>query len=294
MTASLPELALPPLTLAAASVPPAAPAPAGSGLELSFHADPYIYDGQFANNGWLQECPRPLTRLTWDNAVMISQATAKRLGLEPEDLVELRHEGRMVAAAVWVMPGQPDDSLSVSLGFGRTHAGRAGNGAGFDFYPLRTSGAPIYISGVEIKKLGKKYTLATTQHQSTTAKREVARVGTLADYQKNPEFAREMGEEVPGKGITIYPATFQYEGYAWGMSIDLGACVGCNACVVACQSENNIAIVGKDQVNRERIMHWLRIDRYYESDEKDNLRAAENPRTVFEPRRLRSLRKRSL
>jgi MoCo/4Fe-4S cofactor protein with predicted Tat translocation signal len=274
--------ALPAKTVTAGAIP-AAPAPSASGLELSFHADPYIYDGQFANNGWLQELPRPLTRLTWDNAVLISPATAKRLNVQTEDVVQLKYDGRAVTGAVWVTPGQPDDSLAVTLGFGRTRAGRAGNGSGFDVYPLRTSQAPVFIAGVEFLKLSKKYTLATTQHQSTTAKREVARSGTLAEYRKNPEFAREIGEEVPDKGQTIYPETFKYEGYAWGMSIDLGACTGCNACVVACQSENNIAIVGKDQVNRERIMHWLRIDRYYDSDAQDNQKAAENPRTVFEP-----------
>ncbi len=193
--------------------------------------------------------------------------------------------------AVWIIPGQPDDSIAVNLGFGRTRSGRAGNGAGFDVYRLRTTGAMNYAMGVELRKLDRKFTLATTQRQSTMAKREVARVGTLADYQKNPEFAREMGEEVPGKGETIYPETFKYEGYAWGMSIDLGACVGCNACVVACQAENNIAIVGKDQVNRERIMHWLRIDRYYESDGgKDNQKPGGESAHRFRARRLRALR----
>ncbi|MDQ6678524.1 MAG: 4Fe-4S dicluster domain-containing protein, partial [Acidobacteriota bacterium] len=124
--------------------------------------------------------------------------------------------------------------------------------------------------------LGKKFTLATMQTQGTMAGRAVAREGTLDEYKKNPEFAREMGEEVPGKGLTILPETWKYEGYAWGMSIDLNACVGCNACVVACQAENNIAVVGKDQVHRERIMHWLRIDRYYEG-------SAEAPKTLFQP-----------
>lgn len=269
--------AFPPKTVTAGSVPaPNGIGQAGSDLEISFHADPYLYDGRFANNGWLQELPRPLTRLSWDNAVMVSPATAKRLALVNEDRVELKLNGRTVWGAVWILPGQPDDAVAVNLGFGRTRSGRAGNGAGFDAYRLRFSNGMSYLSGLELRKLGKKFTLATTQSQGTMAGRAVAREGTLTEYKKNPEFAREMGEEVPSKGLTILPETWKYEGYAWGMSIDLNACVGCNACVVACQSENNIAVVGKDQVNRERIMHWLRIDRYY-------VGSAEAPKTLFQP-----------
>ena len=268
--------ALPEKTVSASSLPPASSAAASSGLEVSFHADPYIYDGRFANNGWLQELPRPITRLTWDNAVLVSPATAKRLKLENEDYVELALNGRTVWGGVWVQPGQPDDSISISLGFGRTRSGRAGNGAGFDAYQLRTSTAMTHASGVELKKLGRKFQLATTQSQGTMEGRAVAREGNISEYRKNPDFAREQGEEMPDKGLTILPETWKYEGYAWGMSIDLNACMGCNACAVACQSENNIAVVGKDQVHRERIMHWLRIDRYYEG-------SAEAPKALFQP-----------
>ena len=268
--------ALPEKTVSASSLPPASSAAASSGLEVSFHADPYIYDGRFANNGWLQELPRPITRLTWDNAVLVSPATAKRLKLENEDYVELALNGRTVWGGIWVQPGQPDDSISISLGFGRTRSGRAGNGAGFDAYQLRTSTAMTHASGVELKKLGRKFQLATTQSQGTMEGRAVAREGNISEYRKNPDFAREQGEEMPDKGLTILPETWKYEGYAWGMSIDLNACMGCNACAVACQSENNIAVVGKDQVHRERIMHWLRIDRYYEG-------SAEAPKALFQP-----------
>ena len=277
------DTALPAKTLGNAAAPPASPAQAGGGVEVAFYADPYIYDGRFANNGWLQELPRPLTRLSWDNAVMVSPATARKLGLENMDYVELKNQGKTAWGGVWVLPGQPDDAIAVHLGFGRTRSGRAGNGAGFDAYPLRTSNALTFTSGVELRKLNKKFNLVTSQHQHTMAGRFPARIGTVAEYNKNPEFAREMGEEVPDKGLTIYPETWKYEGYAWGMSIDLNACVGCNACVVACQSENNIAIVGKDQVGRERIMHWLRIDRYYSSDPKDNQEPEANPQTLFQP-----------
>ena len=268
--------ALPEKIVSAGNVPNATPN-AASGLEISFHADPYIYDGRFANNGWLQELPRPITRLSWDNAVLLSPATAKQLKLQNEDHVELKLNGRTAWGAVWVQPGQPNDSVAVQLGFGRTRSGRAGNGAGFDAYPLRTTGGMSHASGLELRKLSaKKFELATMQTQGTMAGRAVAREGTLDEYKKNPDFAREMGEEMPGKGLTVLPETWKYEGYAWGMSIDLNACTGCNACVVACQSENNIAVVGKDQVRRERIMHWLRIDRYFEGN-------AENPRTLFQP-----------
>ncbi len=276
---------------AAPIVPPASARPSSSeGFEVSFHADPYIYDGRYANNGWLQELPRPLTRLTWDNVVMVSAATAKKLGVETEDVVELNHQGRTVWGAIWIAPGQPDDAIAVNLGFGRTKSGRAGNGAGFDAYRLRTSTGQVFITGVELKKLGKKFPLASVQMQGNMAGRPVARYGTVAEYAKNNDFAREMVEE-PAKGETVYPETFKYEGYAWGMSIDLNACTGCNACVVACQSENNISIVGKDQVKRERAMHWIRIDRYYttehvNAEKAENLEKVElaaNPQVVFEP-----------
>jgi molybdopterin-containing oxidoreductase family iron-sulfur binding subunit len=280
-----------PKTTSSPVVPPPASQPASAeGFEVSFHPDPYVYDGRYANNGWLQELPRPLTRLTWDNCVMVSAADAKKLGVETEDLVELNHQGRTVWGAIWVSPGQPDGSISLSLGFGRTKSGRAGNGAGFNAYLLRTSTSQVYATGVTLKKLGKKFPLASVQMQGNMAGRPVARYGTVAEYAKNNDFAREMVEE-PGKGETVYPETFKYEGYAWGMSIDLNACTGCNACVVACQAENNISIVGKDQVKRERAMHWIRIDRYYTTEHvnakmAENLQKVElaaNPQVVFEP-----------
>jgi MoCo/4Fe-4S cofactor protein with predicted Tat translocation signal len=280
-----------PKPVSAAAVPPSAATPAATGgFEVSFHADPYIYDGRYSNNGWLQELPRPLTRLTWDNAVLVSSATAKQLGVETEDVVELSYMGQTVWGAIWVLPGQPDGSIALNLGFGRTRSGRAGNGAGFDAYRLRTSAGQVYISGVAVKKLGRKFPLASVQMQGNMAGRPVARYGTVAEYIKNNDFAREMVEE-PGKGETVYPETFKYEGYAWGMSFDLNACTGCNACVVACQAENNISIVGKDQVKRERAMHWIRIDRYYTTEHVDPKKAenlepvqlAANPQVVFEP-----------
>jgi molybdopterin-containing oxidoreductase family iron-sulfur binding subunit len=252
----------------------------GGGLEISFHPDPYIYDGRFANNAWLQELPNPITKLTWDNAAIVSPATADRLDLKDQDRVELKFQGRTVWAAVLRVPGQPKDSVAVHLGFGRTRSGRAGNGAGFNGYALRTSTNLVYVTGAEIRKLGEKFRLASTQqhHMIDAAQlnaRGVARSGTVGEYTKNADFAREI-VEAPDKGLTIYPETFLYEGYAWGMTIDQTACVGCNACVVACQAENNIAVVGKEQVLNTREMHWIRVDRYYIGDR-------ENPETRFQP-----------
>ena len=272
--------ALPAKTLAVKGAPPASNAPAGSGLDISFHADPYVYDGQFANNSWLQELPNPVTRLTWDNAVLVSPATAQKLDLQPEDRVELKYQGRTVIGAVWIVPGQPNDSIAVNVGFGRTNSGRAGNGAGFNAYRIRTSNNLSWGTGLELKKLHETFRLASVQKhfmidQHVLNDRGVVRSGTVADYQKDPAFARTL-VEMPGKGETIYPESWKYEGYAWGMTIDQNACVGCNACVVACQSENNIAVVGKEQVLNTREMHWIRVDRYYKGN-------ADAPETYFQP-----------
>jgi Fe-S-cluster-containing dehydrogenase component len=274
------DSALPAKTLAVKGAPTPASSATGSGLEVSFHADPYVYDGQFSNNSWLQELPNPVTRLTWDNAVLVSTATAQKLDLQVEDRVELTHEGRKVKGAVWIQPGQPNDSIAVHLGFGRTHSGRAGNGAGFNAYLIRTSNSLNWGTGLELKKMNERFHLASVQKHfmidaQVLAERGVVRSGTVAEYKKDPEFARKVAEQ-PGKGDTIYPESFKYEGYAWGMTFDQNACTGCNACVVACQSENNIAVVGKEQVLKTREMHWIRIDRYYKGN-------ADAPETYFQP-----------
>jgi molybdopterin-containing oxidoreductase family iron-sulfur binding subunit len=254
-------------------IAPAKPAPA-QGLEIVFRPDPFIFDGRFANNGWLQELPRPLTTLTWDNAAFISPRTAERLGLQNEDLVELNYRGRKVKAPVWMVPGHADESVTVHLGFGRTNAGRVGNGVGFNAYALRTSDAPWFGSGLEIVKTGSKHPLAPTQNAHLMEGRAIVISGEIDEYRKNPGFAKEKAEEPP-KELTIYPG-FKYEGYAWGMTIDQTACVGCNACMVACQAENNIPVVGKDQVLMRRAMHWIRVDSYYKGP-------VDNPETYFQP-----------
>ena len=244
------------------------------GLEIVFRPDPHIYDGRFANNGWLQELPKPLTKLTWDNAALVSPATAQRNGLQNEDVVELEYRGRKVRAPVWILPGHADESVTVYLGYGRTNAGRVGNGAGFNAYTLRTSDAPWFGAGLSIHRTGAKYPLANTQNHHVTEGRNILISGTIDEYRANPGFIRKE-EEAPPQQLTIYPG-YKYDGYAWGMSIDQTACVGCNACVIACQAENNIAVVGKEQVLMMREMHWLRIDTYYKG-------SLDNPETHYQP-----------
>ncbi|MCZ7570836.1 MAG: TAT-variant-translocated molybdopterin oxidoreductase [Ardenticatenaceae bacterium] len=233
-------------------------------FEIVFQPDPNIYDGRFANNGWLQELPKTVTKLTWDNAALISPQTAERLGLSFDQagvtqatVVELHYKGRMVQAPIFVLPGQADNSITVYLGYGRTRAGRVGTGAGFNAYAIRTSTAPWFDSGLEIRATGQRVPLATTQHHWTMEGRKIVQAGTLQQYRENPYFVDPMTPT-----ISIYPG-YSYQGRAWGMAIDLTACTGCNACVVACQAENNIPVVGKDQVLMGREMHWLRVDRYY-------------------------------
>jgi len=237
--------------------------PGLAGLELMFRPDPTVWDGRFANNGWLQECPKPVTKLTWENALLLSPATAQELGLTTHDVADLTVDGRTARAPVWVQPGHPDASATLHLGYGRRRAGKVGSGLGVNAYAVR--GAGSFLAGLEIRKTGETHKLATTQDHHSMEGRPIVRAATLEEFRDKPEFAREM-EEVPTG--SFYPPK-EYDGYAWGMTIDLNACTGCNACVIACQSENNIPIVGKDQVEKGREMHWIRVDRYYAGDLDD-------------------------
>src|SRR5579872_6985407 len=248
-------------------------------IELNIRRDSTIYDGQFANNGWLQELPKPMTKLTWDNAILIGPKMADRLGIKTEDVAELELNGKKVTGPVWIQAGHPDNSVTVTLGYGRKRAGRVGTAQGFDAYALRTTAAPWIASGVTIRKTGDTYKLASTQgYQSMDTPdgghRPQVRETTLEEYRKEPDFAKE--EEVP-KDLTLYkPYPYDKEDYAWGMTIDLNSCVGCNNCMLACQSENNIAVVGKEQTVLGRHMHWIRVDAYYQGDR-------DNPRAFFQP-----------
>jgi len=263
-------------------------ASSASDVEISFRPDPSIFDGRFANNGWLQETPKPNTRLTWDNAAMISPATAQHLSVTTGDYVKLQLSGHETKAGIMIVPGHADNSVTLHLGYGRRRAGKVGTGPGFNANFIRTSAAPWATTGLRLEKTGEEYYFAVTQHQyiidrkgesseeesNAAFHRDLIQVATLEEFRANPDFAKDPKIEA-AKGLSLYPG-FKYDGYAWGMSIDLNKCVGCNACVVACQSENNIAVVGKEQVLRGRAMHWIRVDTYFRG-------GLENPEMYYEP-----------
>ncbi len=243
------------------------------GMELVFSSDRSVYDGRFANNGWLQELPDPLTKLTWDNAVQISPSAAQNLGLSTGDLVNVSvNGGSQVEAAVLIMPGQHAQSATLTLGYGRSGVGRIAEDAGFDFYQLRQSNSMGFVGGATITKTGGSYELALTQHHHAldttggegTQKRlpTIFREANLDDYKKHPDFAPHR-VHVAHRLSLWNESNLDNADYKWAMSIDLTSCTGCSACVVACQAENNIPIVGKDQVKRGREMHWIRVDRYF-------------------------------
>ena len=249
-------------------------------IEINFRPDPSIYDGRYANNGWLQELPKPLTKLTWDNAVLMNANLAKRLNLNQEvadtggshgqttvDLVELKFDGKMLKAPAFIVEGHADDAVTIYLGYGRTNAGKVGDGAGFNAYALRNSSAMWFGENLEISKTDETFSLACTQAHHSMEEREIVRHATLSEYEKNPTFAKREADD-PDKQISLYPG-WEYNGHAWGISIDTSICNGCNACVAACQAENNIPVVGKEEVLRAREMHWIRVDTYYEKDGED-------------------------
>ncbi len=273
-TAFPPKTAIVQATLPAAASAVGAAAQEGSALEVVFRADPTVYDGRFANNGWLQETPKSLTKLTWDNAALVAPSTAERLNLESGDVVELTQGGRSLRIPVWINPGHGPDMLTLHLGYGRRRAGRVGNGIGFDVNVLRTSEAPDTLGGVELVKTGETYALACTQDHWSLEGRHLVRVATTTEFAADRDFAKKLDIEAPPT-LTMY-GEFKYTGYSWGMAIDQNVCTGCNACVVACVAENNVPVVGKAQVANGREMHWLRIDRYYTGD-------IERPDTYHQP-----------
>ena len=258
----------------AAPAAPAAPATPIPGVELNFRRDPTIYDGRFANNGWLQELPKPVTKLTWDNAALISPATAERLGLENGDIIQVTHEGRQLRLPIWINPGHAADAITIHVGYGRTRAGRVGNATGFNAYVLRGSGSP-WFGAAEISPTGDHYDLVCTQDHWAIEGRNIVRSAPLDAFKAKPTFAKEMEHMKLDKPISLYPR-HEFTGNQWGMAIDLNTCTGCGTCVVACQAENNIPVVGKEQVSRNREMHWLRVDRYYTGP-------LDNPDTFMQP-----------
>ncbi|MBL8858417.1 MAG: TAT-variant-translocated molybdopterin oxidoreductase [Planctomycetes bacterium] len=269
--------------------------PAG-GFEVAFKPDPTVWDGRFANNGWLQELPKPITKITWDNTIQLSPTTAARLGIAVGDVVTIESGGRSVSGPVWVSPGHADECATVFFGGGRTHCGHVGVNAGFNAYPLRTTTAMWSFIGTEPKKTGDNIAIASTQEhvdyevvQHEVEKREILRVRTVASFAADPnslDAEARVGRPDHGHHPTSLYAT-AVEGeiargerdvsqYQWGMVIDLNACTACGSCVTACVAENNIPVVGKDQVLRGREMHWIRIDRYFDGPK-------ENPRFHHQP-----------
>ncbi|MDB6111501.1 MAG: hypothetical protein JWR69_3251 [Pedosphaera sp.] len=263
----------------AGGLPPASAGPVGAQgerLEVCFRPDPAVWDGRFANNGWLQETSKPFSKITWDSAAQVSVPLAERLQLANGDVVQLRFRGRTLRMPVWITPGQAENSILLPLGYGRTRAGHVGNDTGFDTYLLRESEALWFAPGLEISKTGEQYKLASTQQSHNVQGRGLVRDGTLAQFRANPEFIH-ANEEAPKPNNTLYnPGEYKSPDYAWGMVIDLNTCIGCNACVVACQSENNIPVVGKSEVARGRDMLWIRIDQYFRG-------GAENPKVTNQP-----------
>jgi molybdopterin-containing oxidoreductase family iron-sulfur binding subunit len=236
-----------------------------SGIEITFRPDPSIWDGRFANNGWLQECAKPVSKLTWDNAVLLSPALAQQQKLANGDMVELELNGRKVRGPVWVQPGQAEQTVTLHLGYGRERVGRVGSGVGFNANQLRTSDSFWLGGGLKISKLEKNHPLVATQthHDLHSPERQIYREGTLDQFKRNAQFLKQSVAS-PRKEETLYNTNeFRYDGYKWAMSIDLNTCIGCNACLLACNAENNIPIVGKEQVARGREMYWIRIDTYY-------------------------------
>jgi molybdopterin-containing oxidoreductase family iron-sulfur binding subunit len=266
-----------PLLRLAAIAPPAAAAQEASqvGLAAVFAPDLRMSDGAFSNNAWLQELPHPLTRLTWDNAALLSPATAKRLRLQSGDIARLADgKGRAVEAPVWVLPGHADECVTLPLGYGRQAAGSVGNGVGFNAYLLRSGEAMLSGAALSLERTGRTHVFAEAQGSSRVEGRDLVRTGTVELFRKKPSFAQaEPIQRQPGH--SLYPQ-YSYPHYRWGMAIDLNSCIGCGACTIACQAENNIPVVGKAQVLNGREMHWIRVDRYYEGPQ-------ERPRILFQP-----------
>ena len=265
--------------------PPPSPPPAAqaatpaSGLEIIFRPDPTIWDGRFANNGWLQELPKPLTKITWDPTAWVSPHLAETQGLRDGDIIELRYRGNTAKLPVTIVPGHPENSVTAFYGYGRQVVGRVGaahddDAKEFNVLRLRTSDAPWFGTGLEIAKTGSRYLIARTQEHHLMEGRAPVRVATLAEYQKTPEIIAHMAH-TPPRTLTMIPE-WEYNGYKWGMAIDLTSCTGCSTCTIACQAENNIPVVGKDQVSRGREMHWIRVDHYFAG-------SLDNPETYHQP-----------
>ncbi|MCC7153758.1 MAG: TAT-variant-translocated molybdopterin oxidoreductase [Bryobacterales bacterium] len=250
--------------------------PAPAGFEVVFFPSSHTYDGRYANNGWLQEAPDPITKLVWDNAALISPKTAGALGVTDGGYITISGGGKQISAPAMILPGHADNSISLSLGFGRNACGRVGQGVGHRAESLRTAGGFYLMTGVQVAKSPERYSLVTTQEHHTLIepitgkpRHDIAVDVTIEEFRKGPEAHEGAQHAAAEENMTMFPDFDYSKGYQWGMTIDLNSCIGCNACLVACQAENNIPVVGKDQVNRGREMHWIRLDRYFEGAEDD-------------------------
>ena len=273
-------------------------AASGGGTEIVFLQSPSLHDGRFANDGWLQELPDPLTKFVWDNPALVSPKTAESLHLADEDVVRIDYASRSLELPVAIVPGMADGVVAVTVGYGRSHAGRIGSGVGFNTFAIRTSTAPGFDGGASLSKLSRAYALSTTQDHGSMEERPIVRESTLAELRSGPAARAQGSEAAPGaepapaakrgeggalgvfeedaKHFSLWKEHSYDQGPQWGMTIDLNACIGCTACMVACQSENNVPVVGKIQVRKSREMHWLRVDRYFSGE-------LSTPETVFQP-----------
>ncbi len=259
--------------------------PATAGLEVAFYPSSNTWDGRQANNAWLLEAPDPMTKLVWDNAALLSPATARELGVAQGDMLSIEAGGKEIKVPAMVLPGHADRSISLALGFGRAACGRVGQGVGHRVEGLRTTAA-FYFAAANVKKTGTQYQLVTTQEHHTLVepitglkRNDIVIEQTYAELSKAGHGEAEHGEghgEGHGNSLDLFAGWDYSKGYQWGLSIDLNACIGCNACMVACTAENNIPVVGKDQVRRGREMHWIRLDRYFTGSEED-------PQAVMQP-----------
>ena len=240
-----------------------------------------VYDGRFANNGWLQELPDPLTKFTWDNAALMSQRTADKYGLVDGDMVELKIGERQAEMPTWICPGHADDSVAVALGYGRRNCGRVAEGVGFDAFRIRAASDADFVTGLAVTKISGQYKFSQTQEHWSMEGRPQIREAELADYKKKAEFKPEEPDHPPL--TSMWDEHTYTEGYQWGMVIDLNVCTGCNACAMACQSENNVPLVGKEQVGRGREMHWIRLDRYFTAKDGANPTNLDEPEVVHQP-----------
>jgi len=247
-------------------------------IEVKFEPDPALWDGKHANNLWALELPDPMTKIVWDNPALISPATARDLGVKNGQMVRFSKGDRSVEVPVWVLPGHADSSATLHLGWGRTAAGRYGNGKGFDVFPLRTSEGMDFATGVKVEALSEEYRLVQTQTHDRMEGRPIAIDATVDEYRSEPDFASYRSVD-PVSTPPLWKQQDYSEGHQWGMVIDLNSCSGCNACVIACQAENNIPVVGKFEVERGREMHWLRIDRYFVGDDENDPQVAVQPLT---------------